>query len=452
MSAPAGEGLQTCVANLCTCKHGTKTTASGGSEAAKCWTDGEEDCKACNSGYYISAVAAKGAQTCLPNVCECDNGAASVASGSAGTLCEQNNQKDCSECDAGYTLNGQAGAGPQICEANTCHNKSAVPRGIQYSNAACDAAVKTNLECILGCAPGYVGDDTHYTCSASGVLTRKGGPQPECKPASCYNKTGTDLFTGHHVSSDCADKNTHSNCTASCVTGYSGETQVYQCTADGYTGTPMKCEPDSCTVSPPANGGLGGCSSAVQSGKTCEITCNTGYSVVGIMQCLAGELTSQATCEPKKCDTSEAPAYGEVGDCPATLKSGGTCKPKCSAGYTANPQTSSCSKGALTATVCERNLKCNLVWTKTCEDNHGYWTSNPSYLNYEQCENWCNRKNQESGKKIWACELTGVTSSTRTATGGWCFAHVENCEIGTKSENAAAKCEQVYGGDANSAS
>jgi hypothetical protein len=55
-------------------------------------------------------------------------------------------------------------------------------------------------------------------------------------------------------------------------------------------------------------------------------------------------------------------------------------------------------------------------------------------------------KAQETGKKVYACELNGVTSEDRKSKGGWCFAHVNQCDIGTKMKNAAAKCEQQFGG------
>jgi len=81
-----------------------------------------------------------------------------------------------------------------------------------------------------------------------------------------------------------------------------------------------------------------------------------------------------------------------------------------------------------------------------CEDNHGYWTTKSSFVDYPGCEHFCNTKAQETGKKVYACELSGVTSEERTSKGGWCFAHVNECDIGTKMLNAAAKCEQQFGG------
>jgi len=452
MSADAGVGSQTCEANQCSCSNGKKTTATGSAPAKLCETDAAHDCYECNPGYTMSADAGTGTQTCTANTCSCPNGKATVATGGGSTLCETNNEVDCSECNQGYTISATADSGSQTCTPNTCHTKTKlndIPNQDALNRAACDAAIKTGLKCLLSCADGYTGTATEWTCGTDGALT---GSPPNCNASKCAEqvKNAKDLFTAN-TKSNCEHVTTDSNCSASCEDGYTGDAQTYKCTAEGFVATDgaaataMKCDPKPCTVSPPANGGLNTCSTSLESGKSCEITCNTGYTVTGTTQCLAGTLTA-ATCEPSPCDTSEAPAYGEVGTCTAYTQSGGTCKPKCSNGYTAKPETSSCNKGVLTPTKCEPNFLCQLVYQKTCDNNHGYWTTKSSYLDYPGCEHFCNMKAYETGKKVTACELNGVTSEERTSKGGWCFAHVNECDIGTKIKNAAAKCNQQFGG------
>lgn len=458
MSEDAGAGSQTCNANVCSCKNGKQTTASGQAPNKQCEVDGKEDCFECNQGYHMSADAGSGEQTCIANVCSCSNGKPTVATGSGSTLCEKDGDKDCSECNDGWALDAEAGTGTQTCQPKTCHDKTALnglSNQAELDRAACDASVVTDTKCQLGCADGYTGDSTMWKCNPDGTLT---GNRPNCTPNTC-EVLGTDVFT-QHTKSNCSNAKTGDVCQASCEDGYEGETQVYKCTGtsggsaggfkdkDGQTkATPMQCTPKPCTVKPPVNGGLNTCSTTLESGKKCQISCITGYTPTGETQCIAGTLTSEAVCKPSPCDTSVAPAYGEVGDCKASLDSGATCKPTCSSGYTAVPATSSCSKGELTATECKPNLKCQLVYKKTCEDNHGYWTTKDSFLDYPGCEHFCNMKNQETGKPIYGCELTGVTSDARNSKGGWCFAHVNECEIGDNSNTAACKCEKGdYGG------
>ena len=53
---------------MCGCDFGTETTATG-TGGTLCELHEREDCSACDDGYYISATAATGAQTCTGRCC-----------------------------------------------------------------------------------------------------------------------------------------------------------------------------------------------------------------------------------------------------------------------------------------------------------------------------------------------------------------------------------------------
>jgi hypothetical protein len=88
-----------------------------------CANDGTEDCRTCDAGFVMSAVAGAGQQTCIANACTCTNGTPTIATGTAGTLCDTNGQEDCSACAGGYHLSDTAPAGTATtCGECTCSN------------------------------------------------------------------------------------------------------------------------------------------------------------------------------------------------------------------------------------------------------------------------------------------------------------------------------------------
>ena len=60
-------------ANVCTCNHGTATVANGVNETL-CDSDGQEDCSACNAGFYLSASTGTTYQYIGPGICLTRNG------------------------------------------------------------------------------------------------------------------------------------------------------------------------------------------------------------------------------------------------------------------------------------------------------------------------------------------------------------------------------------------
>ena len=118
------------------------------------------DCSACDTGYTISDTAAAGsAQTCVANTCTCPNGTPTVAAGTDGTLCDTDNQVDCSACGTGYTISDTAAAGSaQTCDAD-------------------------NANCVLGAAVG-ASDCTDQCGTLTQLITTAATGTGSCAPGS----------------------------------------------------------------------------------------------------------------------------------------------------------------------------------------------------------------------------------------------------------------------------
>jgi hypothetical protein len=299
----------------------------------------------------------------------------------------------------------------------------------------CQRSITTGQTCLIGCAAGYSGTDIVWECKASGLT----GNKPNCEAQTCENKTGTKMFTSHVATTNCTAAKTGDTCVAHCNSGYSGTSQTYTCDSTGFTGEAMKCKADPCDASHAVdNGDSGDCTENLASGRFCTINCNAGFTRQGVTDCVAGTLRNTAKCEPNPCDASEPPKYGLAGDCTSNLKSGATCQPTCTAGYTVSG-TSSCDKGQLTAATCKADLQCHLVYKQNCVTQYGYWSDKAEHLNYPGCEHFCNSM-YLAHKTIKGCELAAVTSAERNSVGNWCFAHEEPCSPGNSDGMAAADC------------
>lgn len=434
LSAAAGPGTQTCVPNVCTCDNGQATTYLNLNVGEFCAEHGQNDCAACNPGYTLSSPAAVGSQTCTPNSCTCSNGVASVAWGSQRNLCETNGNEDCDTCNPGYALSSPAQEGSQLCEPKVCSSDS-LPTGMSFDNSEC-VGIKTGQSCDVGCAAGYSGKDTKYVC---GTDSQFNGTSPNCTAIECNEKPNATLFTAHAVTHNCGGKTTGQSCEASCDEGYNGASQTYSCTPSGFTGTPMACNPSPCNAAAnPDNGLAGDCTSTLASSATCKPKCNEGYTLSGVTSCNVGILTP-ATCEPSPCPAGQSPDDGGIGDCARTLQSGENCSFTCSTGYSLSGVTT-CLRSVLTPGTCNADLRCALEFGKVCNDNYGYWTVDPDHLDYEGCERYCNAQNAVSGVTILGCELTNVPLAARSTKGKYCLAHVRACSVANGTKNAAAAC------------
>jgi hypothetical protein len=160
----------------------------------------------------------------------------------------------------------------------------------------------------------------------------------------------------HTQAGDCPDVlQSGSMCVPTCDAGYdlTGSAHCYLGTL-----TEFRCIPMPCTVaSAPEHGGLGNCTSVLQSGDACQPVCNSGYAASGMLQCSLGVVTN-VTCLSNPCNVSEAPLNGARGDCRELLASGSICQPTCDEGYTVTGATQ-CHQGNVSKASCTVN-KCNL--------------------------------------------------------------------------------------------
>jgi hypothetical protein len=141
-----------------------------------------------------------------------------------------------------------------------------------------------------------------------------------------------------------------SSCEAACNTGYVLNGPPTSCNNGVLTA--QTCTPSPCAVAAPSNGSLGTCSPALASGGSCEVACNSGYTVVGSRTaCSFGALVDTQTCAANAC-TVTAPANGTLGNCPSTLPSGTQCQVACDSGFTLVGSVTSCTAGSLTAQTC----------------------------------------------------------------------------------------------------
>jgi len=438
MSADAGAGAQTCIANTCKCPGGTFTTG------ANCATEGSTDCSECNAGYE-KTDGPNGAKTCVPNNCTCLHGGPSTAANADQSgICMKNEDADCASCDSGYEPVPQFAQNTlTTCAASTCAQDT-LPSGTKLDSSQCDSKT-TDETCSVSCAGGYTGTSQTYTCGANGKFT---GTAPECVPNKCEKKSSAACFPRNTVSGSCEEKTTGDNCKVTCSTGYGSNSQTYTCEADGWKCSKIvECLPDPCAVDTDiANGDKGKCGSSLTGdGASCDIDCSDGYKVSGKMSCTAGELT-KATCVEEPCTGAAVlgDGYATNGNCEDPLASRATCKPKCAAGYSLKDDTS-CLKGTLTAGVCESDLKCTLTFKQELgTTDKGYWSEDENHMDYAGCEKFCTQKNAngQDKDKITGCELSMVPGANRDKKGKFCFAHIGQVALSEKDEYAACVVAQ----------
>jgi hypothetical protein len=451
------EGNKQCHANECTCTGGTKTTATGETDATQCKQNGEEDCSECKDGYTFEN------RKCTAKVCTCSNGVQAEATGNGASLCSQAGE-DCASCNDGYTAFPTPAADTMsVCKPITCsrdiRSHVNLPTDAKYDTSACttgDADLNFGATCKVSCGSCYTGDeDATYTCGADGQLS---GTRPTCAKV-CNPEDITDgkkCFPAHsHNTTSCAKTGNplSASCDVKCNDGYipnpSGSstwTAEYHASAKGWECVAPEngCEAAPCTITAPANGGLGDCPASLASGASCTIECNEGYAVTGTTSCSAGTPTI-ATCKQQTCVATDLQdGYVSAGDCTSSLASGSTCTPVCQTGFVLKGVTS-CDEGITTYATCESNLECKLEHGKTLGDHDkGYWTIDASAVTYKGCENWCAAKDGSisPSERVSGCELATVTSSERATSGYACFAHIEawsSLKVTDQANTAACK-------------
>ena len=200
-------------------------------------------------------------------------------------------------------------------------------------------------------------------------------------------------------------------CAPTCDVGFT-VSGTSSCDANGIL-TAATCESQCATSTPPSNGEVGDCPDYLDSGETCQPTCDAGHAVTGPSTCDSGAL-SPALCldtSGPACDASAVPENGDVGDCTATLLSGTTCQPTCDAGFTVS-RFSYCDGGEYTAATCS-------ISPASCETspppNGAAGDCPPSGVleTGASCQPMCSSAYLASG--VTSCELGVLTSTTCVA-------------------------------------
>jgi hypothetical protein len=167
-----------------------------------------------------------------------------------------------------------------------------------------------------------------------------GDPDPlERRGASCaflveFESIGcVELVKGHDeicgtycgVCNDISDTlaiESGASCDLTCDIGYTLSDQP-KCTAGTLSSTTAVCSPDPCNIShveKPSNGYFGticsGAEGLIESGASCDLTCDTGYTLSDQPTCTVGTLSlTTAVCSPDPCNIShvEEPSNGHFG-------------------------------------------------------------------------------------------------------------------------------------------
>ena len=130
------------------------------------------------------------------NECTCANGTPTVATGSAGTLCDIADE-DCSACDAGYALSAPAAAaGLQTCKRQCAafFFDSFVTGVVVGTTSPCSngQVLPQSGTCNVDCAAGYgTQTDVAIICASNAELGDPARGAPTCVPNTCSCPNGT---------------------------------------------------------------------------------------------------------------------------------------------------------------------------------------------------------------------------------------------------------------------
>ena len=362
---------------------GTATSCEVGT-----WSDAGEtstsECQACTRQDGCSTNGS----TCSDVDGLYDKLICSPASGAAGyyvdtqgtaTICAVDTYSEAGEdsttgCDA--CASGTSSDGTATCSPNSCSKPTTPVVGYDLSTMQC-SSLTTPIVCETGptCVTGYTGNPTNedYSCDTDGTDLTLGG----CSPNSCSIPTtpvvGYDLSTMR-----CSSLTTPIVCETgpTCVTGYTGTpmNDDYSCITHESELTIGGCTIQTCDVSEvtaPTNGQFGtNCaedSTTINHGTSCDLTCDTGYTLSGQPTCTGEALSSTtATCTIQTCVVSAvtAPTNGQFGtNCAGwsstTINHGETCDLTCDENFILIDQPS-CTETKLSSStaVCISDQHC----------------------------------------------------------------------------------------------
>lgn len=335
---------------------------------------------ACDSGYgafSTTYTCAEGeliatATSCVETFCGVVGTMGEGVIGGGSTPCSEStslssaSNPSCDlQCNDGYTSNGVdarytcsvGDASPQSsfsCTRNQCNAIGSLGTGVvsnpSGANEGCTTSTQllslTSCDVMCDTSAGYDPGMGTFDCGSQGgsFLT---------STLSCDLTITCDVTSPSNGSmGTCSSSLTAgASCEFNCNNGHT-LSSVTSCDSSGSL-TAGTCDPLPCSiVDAPTNGNLGNCPSSLASGASCTFLCNGGYEVVGETSCLAGTLTSVATCQESSCTNVSPPTNGEMGNCTSPLESGASCLFSCNEGYDLSGS-SNCSLGVLYSATCD---------------------------------------------------------------------------------------------------
>ena len=289
----------------------------------------------CGNGYGCGQPDAHGAYPDCVRTCT-----AGVLKGDA--VCSE---KECTGTDdppLGRSSHGNKGdCPPTLASGHSCHPK-------------CDQGFEPQGErtCVKGDLTPNTASCQAKHCSALQIPhSDHSGPLTACGKATEPAKTGENCgYTcndGYSLGGlNVGNPGPHSADSLKCL-----DTSVF-----GYSSA-NECQPNSCDASTPVlhMKALNDCTSALNSGVTCNPTCNSPFHRSGGRTCTAGVLTKDdAACgNPDPCENNvPKPQHAKsMLNCPDPLPSGKNCTIECDTGYHSKPGgVRSCIAGDFTNT------------------------------------------------------------------------------------------------------
>jgi hypothetical protein len=223
-----------------------------------------------------------------------------------------------------------------------------IPPPLNGNLGACPPGLlRSGTSCNVGCNSGFVlfSPTNSPTSCVSGVVYS----DQVCNVEYCI------VTAPNHGTLGAACANGYlpalSSCAMQCNPTYYLLGAPVSCSGVGVASASPTCVP--CPQpTPPANANQGTCTQAMNNGDTCQLGCNSGYSLVGAATtCSGGALTYQS-CAANSCPVT-APANGGVGNCPPTLPPGGSCNFTCNPHYQLDGAATQCVGGVLLAQQCD---------------------------------------------------------------------------------------------------
>ena len=167
----------------------------------------------------------------------------------------------------------------------------------------------------------------------------------------------------------------------------------------------------------------------------------------------------------KSCDASHPPANGGAGTCTTKLSDGKTCQPTCNPGYTASG-TTSCKNGQLTAATCKKPS----TTMYSCDSKTGLCSKDPGGTHSDQstCNQACNKTGGGGCKVCNRCTTqnacgnldgcswdgkkctkkgSGPSPSTTMYSCNWNTGKCSENPEGVELTNCKATCNKTGGGD-----